>query len=70
MNPHFVGILKLFRDEDVEFLVIAAHALAAHGTAGRRSTSTSGSGQPRICAPPAGSRISPISRNWAEGNGD
>jgi hypothetical protein len=31
MNPHFVGILKLFHDEDVEFLVIGAHALAAHG---------------------------------------
>jgi len=31
MNPHFVEILKAFRDESVEFLVIGAHALAAHG---------------------------------------
>lgn len=31
MNPHFATILKLFREEDVEFLVIGAHALAAHG---------------------------------------
>jgi len=31
MNPHFVAILRLFQDEDVEFLVIGAHALAAHG---------------------------------------
>jgi len=31
MNPHFAAILKLFREEDVEFLVIGAHALAAHG---------------------------------------
>jgi hypothetical protein len=31
MNPHFVEILKAFRDEAVEFLVIGAHALAAHG---------------------------------------
>jgi hypothetical protein len=31
MNPHFAEILKLFHDEDVEFLVIGAHALAAHG---------------------------------------
>lgn len=31
MNPHFVAILRAFRDEDVEFLVIGAHALAAHG---------------------------------------
>lgn len=31
MNPHFVAILRLFHDEDVEFLVIGAHALAAHG---------------------------------------
>ena len=31
MNPHFVEILKAFRDERVEHLVIGAHALAAHG---------------------------------------
>ena len=31
MNPHFVEILKAFRDEGVEHLVIGAHALAAHG---------------------------------------
>jgi hypothetical protein len=31
MNPHFVEILRDFRDEEVEFLVIGAHALAAHG---------------------------------------
>ncbi len=31
MNPHFVEILKAFRDEEVEHLVIGAHALAAHG---------------------------------------
>jgi hypothetical protein len=31
MNPHFVEILRAFRDESVEYLVIGAHALAAHG---------------------------------------
>lgn len=31
MNQHFVEILKAFRDERVEHLVIGAHALAAHG---------------------------------------
>jgi hypothetical protein len=31
MNPHFVEILKAFRDEGVEHLIIGAHALAAHG---------------------------------------
>jgi hypothetical protein len=31
MNPHFAAILKLFHEENVEFLVIGAHALAAHG---------------------------------------
>jgi hypothetical protein len=31
MNQHFVGILKAFRDEGVEHLVIGAHASAAHG---------------------------------------
>lgn len=31
MNPHFVEILRAFRDEEVEHLVIGAHALAAHG---------------------------------------
>mgnify|MGYP006919672060 CR=1 FL=1 len=31
MNPHFVEILKAFRDEAVEYLLIGAHALAAHG---------------------------------------
>lgn len=31
MNPHGVEILKVFRDEGVEHLVIGAHALAAHG---------------------------------------
>ena len=31
MNPHFVEILRAFRDEGVEHLVIGAHALAAHG---------------------------------------
>jgi hypothetical protein len=31
MNPHFVEILKAFRDESVEYLLIGAHALAAHG---------------------------------------
>lgn len=31
MNPHFVEILRAFRDEDVEYLVIGAHALAVHG---------------------------------------
>jgi hypothetical protein len=29
MNPHFVEILKCFRDEEVDYLVIGAHALAA-----------------------------------------
>jgi hypothetical protein len=31
MNQHFVEILRAFRDEHVEHLVIGAHALAAHG---------------------------------------
>jgi len=31
MNPHFIEILKCFRDEEVDYLVIGAHALAAHG---------------------------------------
>ena len=31
MNPHFVEIPRAFRDEQVEYLVIGAHALAAHG---------------------------------------
>ena len=31
MNPHFVEILKSFRDEEVEYLIIGAHAQAAHG---------------------------------------
>jgi hypothetical protein len=31
MNPHFVEILKALRDEQVDRLVIGAHALAAHG---------------------------------------
>ena len=31
MNPHFVEMLKAFRDEGVEYLVIGAHALAVHG---------------------------------------
>jgi hypothetical protein len=31
MNPHFVEILRAFRDAGVEHLVIGAHALAAHG---------------------------------------
>lgn len=31
MNPHFVEILRAFRDEGVDHLVIGAHALAAHG---------------------------------------
>lgn len=31
MNPHFVEILRVFRDEGVEHLVIGAHALAVHG---------------------------------------
>jgi hypothetical protein len=31
MNPHFVEILRAFRDEGVEHLVIGAHALAVHG---------------------------------------
>ncbi len=31
MNPHFAAILKLFHEENVEFLVIGADALAAHG---------------------------------------
>jgi len=31
MNPHFAAILRLFHEENVEFLVIGAHALAAHG---------------------------------------
>jgi len=31
MNPHFVEMLRAFRDEGVEHLVIGAHALAAHG---------------------------------------
>jgi hypothetical protein len=31
MNPHFVAILRAFRDEGVEHLVIGAHALAVHG---------------------------------------
>ena len=31
MNPHFVEILRAFREEGVEHLVIGAHALAVHG---------------------------------------
>lgn len=31
MNQHFVEILRVFRDEGVEHLVIGAHALAVHG---------------------------------------
>lgn len=31
MNPHFVEILKALRDEAVEYLLIGAYALAAHG---------------------------------------
>jgi hypothetical protein len=31
MNPHFAASLRLFHEENVEFLVIGAHALAAHG---------------------------------------
>ncbi|MFM9024189.1 MAG: hypothetical protein ACKON7_02420 [Planctomycetaceae bacterium] len=31
MNPHFVEMLRAFRDEQVEHLVIGAYALAAHG---------------------------------------
>jgi len=31
MNPHFVEMLRVLRDEGVEHLVIGAHALAAHG---------------------------------------
>lgn len=31
MNPQFVEILKAFRDEAVEYLLIGAHALAAPG---------------------------------------
>ncbi len=31
MNPHFVEILRAFRDEGVEYLVIGAYAMAAHG---------------------------------------
>jgi hypothetical protein len=31
MNPHFIEMLKAFRDEGVEYLVIGAHALAVHG---------------------------------------
>jgi hypothetical protein len=31
MNPHFIEILRAFRDEGVDHLVIGAHALAAHG---------------------------------------
>jgi hypothetical protein len=31
MNPHFVAILSAFREAEVEYLVIGAHALAAHG---------------------------------------
>jgi hypothetical protein len=31
MNPHFVAMLRAFRDEGVEHLVIGAHALAVHG---------------------------------------
>jgi hypothetical protein len=31
MNPHFVEIRTAFRDENVEHLVIGAHALAAYG---------------------------------------
>ena len=31
MNPHFVEMLRAFRDEGVEYLVIGAHALAVHG---------------------------------------
>lgn len=31
MNPHFIAILKAFHDKGVEYLVIGAHALAAHG---------------------------------------
>ena len=31
MNPHFVEILKAFRDQAVEYLLIGAYALAAHG---------------------------------------
>lgn len=31
MNPHFVEMLRAFRDEGVEHIVIGAHAVAAHG---------------------------------------
>lgn len=31
MNPHFVEMLKCLRDEQVEHLLIGAHAMAAHG---------------------------------------
>lgn len=31
MDPHFVEIPRDVRDEEVEFLVIVAHALAVHG---------------------------------------
>ncbi|NDC54771.1 MAG: hypothetical protein EBZ74_10935 [Planctomycetia bacterium] len=34
MNPHFVEMVRAFRDEGVEHLVIRAHALAAHGYVG------------------------------------
>jgi hypothetical protein len=32
MNPHFVEMLRVLRDEGVEHLVIGADALAAHGS--------------------------------------
>lgn len=31
MNPDFADLLSAFCAEDVEFLVVDAHALAAHG---------------------------------------
>jgi nucleotidyltransferase DUF2204 len=30
-NPDFVELLRLFGEHDVEFLIVGAHALAAHG---------------------------------------
>ncbi len=41
LNPDYRDMLCMLNDEGVEYLVVGAHALAAHGYP--RATSTSGS---------------------------
>ncbi|MFM7107256.1 MAG: hypothetical protein ACKOZU_01395 [Planctomycetaceae bacterium] len=69
MNPHFVEILKAFRDAGVEHIVIGAHALAAHGHV--RATldielwvRPTAENAERVWR--GGSRTSPTSRNSAD----